>query len=302
MKKKNFSLYILFKMISDTKQDTCQDISQIDNICRKYGFYDIDYHQILQRLSYDMENPRKIIGNDKYVLKIINAEKMIDYVENPNEDIIKFTTDIHNKINLLNITAKIHEYFFSTQIFSSNKYLYSFTIMDRYDTDLGYYITDDDIDDKHKKMAIKNAIKVLRKMTLNNGIYCADVKPTNFVLNKWDLSVKIIDFDYGSTRIDNKNKKNNYITSLFHMLLFKHVFQYFLEFNNSFICVLNKNLVEIIDDLLKNKHYICDIFDDYFNDNYSSYCFKHYHKIYNTKELQQYVYEQCRLLVEENKK
>ena len=66
--------------------------------------------------------------------------------------------------------------------------------MKKYDYDLSRYLLKKDVPSSDKKRAVEKAFTLVKK-AFDNGIFCYDIKPSNFVIDEQTGDVKMIDFD-----------------------------------------------------------------------------------------------------------
>ena len=181
-------------------------------------------------------------NKDKYVIKeiIINKDNKETY------DDIQIEIEYSKKMDKLNIGPKIYDVFYC--IFKDK--IIQYIIMDAGNGDVSSLISSY-ISVDIEKMSIKYMIKLIKKQ-IDNGIYCLDIKPSNFIyyFKNGRFNVKMIDFGLGP--LSNKIKWcGEKLGDIFNN---KEEFYVYILIQLFYMSVINED-------------YDCEIYEPFFEDN-----------------------------------
>lgn len=223
-------------------------------------------------------------NNNKRILKISHIKRTFSSgkYNMTNEDINILSHQITTKINLNKISPTIYDF----QVVECCDELYSITVMEKYDLTLEEYL--DNTENYRKKCnAVKNALHMMNKCFILSSIYHKNIKLSHFVININDLSVRMIDFDYCSVKIDCDHNIDAFITSAFKLLLCDDMEKYHSVFSHIFSTTIGLSMREIVLQIInKSPVWMYQVFNSFFHSSDSS-IFCSCHQIYNYEDLQQ---------------
>lgn len=169
-----------------------------------------------------------------YLGKFNNKEVAIKviYIETKDE-----LNDLNTEVNIsehLNATA---DYMLSPIVYFAdykiiNNKCIGIIVMEKMDMDCSSALEMDGISDKTKVLIVEKMLDIINYMIESRGIVCSDVKPANFLYNKNNNDVKIIDLDGYSCFNDNQLNEFDFNAYFNILLLQMYIMIYRIIKNN----------------------------------------------------------------------
>lgn len=197
---------------------------------------------------------------------------------------LKYETDINyfeKEIKFAKTLTDISPIIYFSDIKQINYKYIGILVMEKMDMDCLQALKDKSITNIQKMNIINDMIKILHHMIDKYNIICSDIKPGNFLYNKSDRSIKIIDFD-GYTCFDVIDK--NFKFNLFFGLLLLQLY----------ICILKyvdceKLLIILINQIFYGNEYFLSIINE-INDENTVLDLQTYLVEHDDENLQRFVY------------